>query len=162
MPQVTKIPCLILLALAFAAVAGGCRKPPGPTPEVTIGDRRWFVDVALTRADREAGLSGRGHIPDDVGMLFVFRRPEILEFCMRGCHVPIDIAFIDAKLRIVAIETMAVEPDRAGVKIYSSPAPALYALEVAGGTLTGAGIRVGDKVTFSAEIPPPAKADPRP
>jgi len=148
------------MALALPG-AGGCRKQQ-PTQRVTIGDRRWFVDVALTHAARQKGLSGRTHLPDDVGMLFVFRRPEILEFCMRDCHFPIDIAFIDENLRIVGIQTMQVAPDLGEGKIYSSPSAALYALEVSGGTFAAAGIRPGDKVIFSGEIPPPAKAEPRP
>jgi uncharacterized membrane protein (UPF0127 family) len=92
-------------------------------------------------------------------MLFIYPRPEVLEFCMRGCVVPLDIAFINSDLRVVRMHTMAVEPDRAGRVSYSSQHPVQYALEVAGGSLGRLGVRVGDRVTFSAEIPSPAKAE---
>ena len=125
-----------------------------------IGQWTWFVEVAATRQGRYQGLSGRGHLPDNAGMLFVYPRETVLRFCMRRCAVPIDIAFIDRDLRVVKIATMAVEPDRTGRRQYSSDAPAQYALEVAGGLFERRGIRPGDKVTLLGNIPPVTKAEP--
>ena len=151
----------LLIALALSAATPGCRRTPDAprAPHVEIRGHRWLVDVAMTAEDRYTGLSGRQHLPADVGMLFIYPRPEVLEFCMRGCLVPLDIAFIDSDLRVVRTHTMAVEPDRAGRVSYSSQRPAQYALEMAGGSLGRVGVRVGDRVRFSAEIPSPAKAE---
>ena len=44
---------------------------------------------------------------------------------------------------------MKVEADRAGSIAYSSYLPAMYALELAGGTIRREGIKVGDSVTIN-------------
>lgn len=90
-------------------------------------------------------------------MLFIYPRPRMLEFCMRGCRIPLDIAFIDADLRIVNICTMAVEPDLAGRVLYRSKKPARYALEVAAGAFQRVRVGAGDAVVLSGEFPEAVK-----
>ena len=155
---------LVLAAASLAVVVclvatAGCSRDRQP-PQVTIGSTTWTVELATTPAERYKGLSNRAHIGDNEGMLFIFPSPRRLEFCMRGCEVPLDIAFLDADRRIIKIATMAVEPDRVGRTPYYSDGPAVYALEVRGGLLAKAGAKVGDVVRFSGPIPPPAKAEP--
>ena len=66
---------------------------------------------------------------------------------MLDCRVPIDVAFISSRLRVVEIRTMPVETDPGDPKAtYSSRGPARFALEVAGGALERAGVKVGDRV----------------
>jgi len=148
----------ILVLVLLSSIFPGCRRN-SDAPRVRIGNRTWYVDIAGTREARYRGLAGRSKLADDVGMLFVYPRPKILGFCMRGCAHPIDVAFIDADLRIVKIHTMSVEFDRAGRRLYGSGRPAQYALEVAGGLFIRSGIRVGDRVALRGNILPPAKAE---
>jgi len=140
----------LLLAVAALlsplAAVSGCRKGPPPTPQVVINGRSWYVDLARTPQEQYTGLSGRGRLESGAGMLFIFDQPRELTFCMRGCDVPIDIAFVSADLRVVSVQTMAVEPDRAGRVPYPSGQPAQYALEVAAGELSAAGVKPGDLV----------------
>jgi len=143
-----------MIALFWPA---GCRKKSSPA-QVTIAGRTWTVELAATVEQRYLGLSGRDSLAEDAGMLFIYPGPRVLQFCMRGCAVPLDVAFIDSDLRVVKIHTMAVEPDRAGRVTYSSETPVQYALEVAGGVLAGAGVSVGDEVRFSSGVPEAAKA----
>lgn len=153
-----------LLCVLMPIVQAGCGEDSGQpkpaAPRVRIRQKTWFVDLAVTQEQRYVGLSGRSDIADDVGMLFVYPGPQVLEFCMRDCGVPIDIAFLDADRRVVRMHTMQVEPDRAGRVAYSSDAAAQYALEVAGGELARAGVQVGDTATLVGEMPPAAKAEP--
>ena len=157
---------LSALALGCLASAGGCsgQKPEAPPavspPRARINDHTWNVTVVSTRLARYRGLSGRSHLPDDEGMLFLFPREAPREFCMRGCLIPIDIAFLDSDLRIVRMYTMEVEADRRGTRGYPSVEPAQFALEVAGGALARAGARVGQKVELLGDLPDPAKAEP--
>jgi len=139
----------VALLLALLAAAGCDRNKE---TYVTINGHRWDVELATTPERRFLGMSGRDDVPAGTGMLFIFRDSQPREFVMRGCLVPLDIAFIDEGLRIVAVHTMAVEPDLAGRKKYRSGKPAMYALEVAAGALGQAGINVGDMVTFSPAI----------
>lgn len=148
----------VVLCLVLSA-ACGCRSTKPAAPQVTINDKSWFVSVAATAREQFEGLSGRSNLRDNEGMLFVYSSPQVLNFCMRSCSHPLDIAFIDADFRIVKIHTMQVEPDRLGRVNYSSEVPARFALEVAGGSLNRAGIKIGDKVFFSGDIPDATKAE---
>ena len=142
--------------LVMIPVASSCRKESA-TPRVTIKGRTWYVDLATTPQQQARGLSGRSRLGENVGMLFIYPRPQMLEFCMRGCRIPLDIAFIDADLRIVNICTMAVEPDLAGRVLYRSKKPAQYALEVTAGSFHRARIGAGDAVVLSGEFPKAVK-----
>jgi len=86
-------------------------------------------------------------------MLFIHERPQVLDYCMRGCVIPLDIAFIGSDLRIVATHSMSVEDGLTGRIRYSSRVPAKYALEVRAGALKLAGVKIGQKVTFFGDIP---------
>lgn len=143
---------LILILLLSAACSAGCRNKPD-RPTVTINGKTWTVELATTGGQQYRGLSFRESLADDVGMLFIYTEPSVLDFCMRDCLIPLDIAMIGADLRVIKIHAMRVEADRAGTKRYSSVRPAQLALEVAGGSLRRAGVRVGDKVTLSGDIP---------
>jgi uncharacterized membrane protein (UPF0127 family) len=80
-------------------------------------------------------------------MLFAFPSEQVTRFHMLACKIPLDVAFIGADLTIVEIRTMRVEPDPANPQVlYSSRFPALYALEVPGGTFERLGIKPGMKV----------------
>ena len=150
-----------LVILFFAAVLlfqiTGCdKKSKAPTPvpaSVTIKGKTWNVETASTDDQRNRGFGGWKYISEDQGMLFVFPYSDNRTFCMRDCYVPIDIAFIDSNMIIVNIHTMLVEADRAGVRIYRSDKPAQYVLEVQGGLFAKVGVKEGDKVTFSGDIP---------
>ena len=94
-------------------------------------------------------------------MLFAFSRAAPLVFVMRHCLVPIDVAFVGDAGRVVALHAMAVEPPQRGdetpfaydsrLRRYASEAPARFAVELAGGTLSRLGLRVGDALEFDRE-----------
>ena len=149
----------ILLGISLGVLLPtGCRKQSAP-PQVTIKDRTWTVELALTPDQLSRGLSGRTYLSENDGMLFVHAELKVAQYWMRDCLIPLDIAFITQDMRIATIYTMVVEDDLTELVLYPSRVPVLYALEVSAGSLARAGIEVGDKVTFSGDIPPPAKAD---
>jgi len=150
----------LALWVGLLAWQAGCRKAP-PRPTVTINGRTWSVEIAMTRRRRWQGLSGRTHLEPDEGMLFIYPSPQPLQYCMRNCLIPIDIAFIDSRFRVVSTYTMAVEPDLAGRVLYASGAPAQYALELPAGALAAAGVKPGDTVILQ-NTPDAAKAQPGP
>ena len=145
-------------ATLACVLLSACQESTRPTlPTVIINGRVWHVEIADTPAKRAAGLSGRSRLGPDRGMLFVFERPRVLEFVMRGCVIPLDIAFIDEDMRIIRTCTMHVERDQSNLTVYSSVSPALYALEVPAGTLACVDVKEGDPVTF-ANVPALAKS----
>jgi len=117
--------------------------------QVTIKDKTFTLELALTPMARYRGLSNRASVAADGGMLFVFRSPDVQQFVMRECLVPIDIAFVDAKGKVVATHAMQVEPydtPEGELKRYSSGKPAVMAVELQGGMLDKLGIKPGDTI----------------
>ena len=151
--------------VAAMMLTAGCDKPPSqpqPAAAVTICGQSWQVELATTAEQRYQGLSNRKDLLAGRGMLFTYPRPQILDFCMRQCLIPLDIAFIGPDMRVVKIHMMEVEPYGFDSRLYSSEVPAQYALEVPKGALAAAGVKVGDKVDFSSNMPSAAKAEPGP
>jgi hypothetical protein len=156
----------VLAAVSWGVTFVGCRgtgktgTSPGASdpPRVTINGRVWFVEPATTSDQRYRGLGGRQHLDPNGGMLFIYPKPRVLDFCMRGCLVPLDIAFIDADMRVVKTYTMSTEADLSGRAVYSSDVPVQYALEVAAGALAEAGVRPGDRAALQG-VPEAAKAE---
>jgi len=131
-----------------AGLSSSCRRGASGGPaRVRIGQNVWRVELATDLQTRTKGMSDRDEVPEGTGMLFVFSREEVVGFHMLDCRTPLDVAFISARRRILEIRTMTVEPDPANPKArYSSRYPVRYALEVAGGALGRAGVKIGDSV----------------
>lgn len=131
-----------------------------PTMTLTLGGREYTLELALNDKTRFKGLSGRTEIPEDRGLMFVFRREQSLQFVMRDCPAPIDIIYVDKSGRITAMHNMEVEPPRkddektnraafpgapewswtnekyeARLRKYPSRFGAIIAIELRGGTL---------------------------
>jgi hypothetical protein len=151
--------------VAAMMLTAGCEKPqsqPQPSATVTIRGQSWQVELATTADQRYQGFSDRKDLTAGRGMLFIYPQPQVLDFCMRFCLIPLDIAFIGPDMRVVRMCTMEVEPYGFDTKRYDSEVPAQYALEVPKGALAAAGVQVGDKVEFSSNMPSAAKAEPSP
>jgi uncharacterized membrane protein (UPF0127 family) len=133
---------------------------PAEVAFVRLGEETFTLELALDPATRHQGLSGRGAIPRNHGMLFVEARSAPLAMVMRDCSAPIDVAFLDPEGHVVAVHEMAVEPPRARdetpgayearLPLYESGEPALFAIETAGGRLREVGLAVGDRVPLDA------------
>ncbi|MBD3305883.1 hypothetical protein GF348_05855 [candidate division KSB3 bacterium] len=152
--------CLSLVC-SLTLIGLSCQdSPPTPPPaKVRINGTTWTVELAMTEAARYQGLSGRRELAPGRGMLFVYPQEKPLSFCMRGCEIPIDIAFLDRNLRVVNLYEMQIEPDRVGRTAYRSYVPVQFALEVGGGSLKQAGVRVGQQAEF-INVPPADQAEP--
>jgi uncharacterized membrane protein (UPF0127 family) len=127
------------------------------------------METALTPSKQFQGLSGRTDIPADGGMVFVFPRAEERYFVMRDCPVPIDIVFLDAKMRVTAWHEMQPETprteaekvlDQSGsnqgyelrLKRYHSKFPAQYVLEFKGGTVKGLNLKEGQVIELDPDL----------
>ena len=109
---------------------------------LTIKGKTIKVEVARTEREKEKGLMFREKLGRDEGMLFIYGEEETLSFWMKNTRIPLSIAFIDKKGKIVDIQDM--EPF--SLQTYVSSSPAKYALETNQGWFTRNGIHVGDSV----------------
>jgi uncharacterized membrane protein (UPF0127 family) len=160
-----RTPPLLAAAVALACslsdeLPASADAPLAHVVQVVVAGETFAVEVAADPKSRMRGLSGRRAIPRNGGMLFVLPRPDPLRMVMRDCPNPIDVAFVDAMGRVVAIHEMLPEPPRRPdespyryeqrLPEYASGVPVQFALETAGGRLAELKLQVGDRLHFSA------------
>ncbi|HWI45123.1 MAG TPA: DUF192 domain-containing protein [Rubrobacter sp.] len=102
------------------------------------------VEVADNVFERARGLMYRKALGVNRGMLFVYPEEQRLSFWMKNTLIPLSIAYIDSKRRIVDIQDMKPLDDEP--PSYVSADPAQYALEVNRGFFEERGVKVGDRV----------------
>ena len=119
------------------------------TAKVTItantGPHVFDVEVMSTPSERARGLMFRKSLPKDEGMLFDFGDATVIRMWMKNTYIPLDMLFMDASGRIVAITENAVPHS---TEIISSGVPARYVLEIIGGSAARLGINIGAQATF--------------
>ena len=145
-PSVGPVAALLLVALLLAG-CGGERASRYHRVEIDGEDFR--LELATTPSERYQGLSGREVIPEDGGMLFVFPYEAEQSFVMRNCPVPIDIIFLGPTGRVLATHAMRVEPPetRSNPSVYyRSGGRALFAIELAGGSLERLNVERGERI----------------
>ena len=106
-----------------------------------------LVEIADSPLERERGLMYRTALGEDRGMLFVFPDEQPLSFWMKNTEIPLSIAYIDSKGRIMDLLDMKPLDDEP--PHYTSSKPVQYALEVNQGFFEERGVKVGNH----AELP---------
>lgn len=123
------------------------------------------VEVARTKnsSDRAKGLSGIKKLRKNQGMLFEYEKSDYLAIWALETWVDLDVAFLDAEKRIIAIDLLPAtpelwnkeDPDFGALrqKARYSPLPSLYVLEMEGGWFKENDIHVGDRLSWGQESP---------
>lgn len=139
----------LLLAAWMASTATAAQSP---LPEITlsINGHRIVAEVASTDAERSRGLMYRRMLPENRGMLFVFREPALHGMWMVNTYIPLSVAFLDANGVILNIEDMQPHTRDAHV----AKRPAKYALEMNQGWFRKRGIKPGDRLLGLEQAPP--------
>ncbi len=114
-----------------------------------IGDTRIQLQIADTDAQRELGLSGRGALPADTGMLFVFDENGMYSFWMKDMKFSLDMIWISATSSIVTI-AKSVSPETFP-QTFISVSPARYILEVPAGFSDSQHVQVGQTVKINVK-----------
>lgn len=134
-------------ALAAAICAAMMLASAGATAqfgriELSAGMHRIDAEVATDLRSRALGLMNRREMAPQRGMLFAF--PEAAGHCMwmKNTLLPLSVAFLDEKGRIINIEDMAPETEDS----HCAAAPAYYALEMNQGWFRHRGIKAGDQI----------------
>ena len=130
--------------------------PDMSQPQVAIGDSTWYVELAVTPAERSQGLSGREKLPEASGMLFVFEGDQHLAFWMPDMNFPLDMVWIDSTCQVVDVTLNAPVPlpgqSLSDLSRFSPSVPSKYVLEINAGEFHDMGISVGDSVRFGGAI----------
>ena len=91
-------------------------------------DMTLTVEVAGTRQGRVRGLSGRKSLPPQQGLLFDYMRAGRHGIWMKDMFFPIDIIWLDERMRVVDIKRHALPESYP--EIFFPKQPAHYVLEV--------------------------------
>lgn len=127
----------LLLALSLA-----CGGSHGPTVPLTVGGHVIRAELAINDAERARGLMYRESMPDDHGMLFVYKNDAIRSFWMRNTTLPLTIAYADKQGTIVRIADLTPLKEEGVSSLY----PARYALEMNRGWFDRNGVKKGDRI----------------
>lgn len=152
-----------LAALSVALPAGARDAAPdaGPLLELASFPRAALTIRSATRSDghvfrvwiadtpprQSQGLMYVRDLPADEGMLFFDRQNRVWAMWMKNTFIPLDMLFIDARGRVVAIFERTVPQS---LQSLSHPQPVKAVLELRGGETARRGIRVGDQVDHPA------------
>lgn len=146
---------IALAAVLLAAVAGTAVAAAGlDRGTATLSPRAGSavavrVEIARTRTERQRGLMYRRSLPARAGMVFAYPNDVRGGFWMKNTLIPLDIAFYDARGKILRILTM--QPCRADpCRIYEPNVSYRSALEVNAGSFRRWKVKAGDRITIRA------------
>jgi uncharacterized protein len=116
---------LLWMALAFVALQT-CAQATEKPIALAIGGHVVNVEVVATAEGRERGLMFREKLGENDGMLFVFDQVGYHGMWMKNTLIPLSVAFIDDKGKILNIEEMLPHSEIT----HRAAGPVRYALEM--------------------------------
>jgi uncharacterized membrane protein (UPF0127 family) len=116
---------------------------------LSVNGHKLTAEVAYTDPTRTQGLMYRRMLPENRGMLFVFRDTAHHAMWMMNTYVPLSVAFLDPKGVIINIEDM--EPQTQDT--HPALKPAKYALEMNKGWFARRGIKPGARLEGIGKAP---------
>jgi uncharacterized protein len=138
---------IILLAFAVFVLLQLHNTPSLPTTTLTIDNHSFTAEIATTSAQQQQGLSGRGSLPQNQGMLFIFKAPARYPFWMKDMKFPLDMVFINNNKIVDIIQNIpAPKNGETNLPIYTPSAPDDQTLEINAGLSKSYGFKKGDSV----------------
>jgi len=111
--------------------------------QTKAGQMHMDVDVASSRAELSRGLMFRRSMPENYGMLFDYKRPQVVTMWMKNTFIPLDMVFLDTDGIVVHLVERTVP---LSTKTISSNVPVRAVLEINAGISNRIGLRRGDRV----------------
>ena len=140
----------VLLALSLIVpMQAWAQQPQLPLLELFAGMHRIEAEVAATPESRQTGMMLRTTMAPQRGMLFVFSETGNQCMWMRNALLPLSVAFLDEKGRIINVEDMQPKTDAN----HCSARPARYALEMNLGWFRSRGLGAGFSITGIEKAP---------
>ena len=140
---------ILMVVMTLGCLETASAQAPISGAELKIDELRIKVEVAATDSERSLGLMYRNSLESDRGMVFVFQEPLRMCMWMKNTLIPLSVAFIDNKGRIINIEDMTPQSEEERC----SRKPARYALEMNQGWFQRHAIGVGDMIDGLLSLP---------
>jgi uncharacterized membrane protein (UPF0127 family) len=147
----TKIVLLLVVGVLLIPLPLAAQKPVEFDRDVlsieTKSGEIFDFDVELAESDEQKsrGLMYRREMGEREGMLFLYRRDQVVTMWMANTFLPLDMLFIERNGRIARIQANTVPQSR---EVISSRKRVRAVLELNAGTARSLGISVGDKVLY--------------
>jgi len=114
-------------------------------------DKQIIAELALTPEQWERGLMYRKEIPENYGMLFVFKEEINHFFWMKNTYISLDILWLDHNKEVIHIVENCEPCFKKICPTYGGKVKAKYVLELKAGAITENNIEVGDEIFFIIE-----------
>jgi len=115
---------------------------------VELKGQQFSVEIADTREKQALGLMYRDSLPEDHGMLFIFRNDAPRNFWMKNTRIPLDIMYFSSRLELVSVAKNARPCRVERCPVYPSEGPARYVLELNAGMASRLGLVAGDSMVL--------------
>ena len=144
---------LLLVALPPARAQEAPLEDLGKFPKAELAIRsgaathRFHIWVADTPAHEEQGLMFVRELPADEGMVFVEPQSKVWAMWMRNTFIGLDMLWVAEDGRVLKIAEHARPHDETTLEY---PAPAKAVIELADGTASKLGLKVGDHAQWQA------------
>lgn len=122
-----------------------------PVMELTAGMHRIEAEVVNSQETRMRGLMMRQSMPMHRGMLFVFDESARHCMWMKNTLLPLSVAFLDERGRIINVEEMQPQTEDS----HCAAKPARYALEMNATWFKKRGLGPGAALAGIERAPPP-------
>ncbi len=159
MVNLLSIALLIFVGATNTVAAAASKATTAPSPQTTlprttlsIGEHVLDVELATDESSREKGLMEKTSLDFNQGMLFVFPRAKQVHFWMKGTALPLSVAYINDKGRIIELHDLKPFNEH---PVSSSSLNIIYVLEVRRGWFLENQVLAGDLVSG---LPSPALA----
>ncbi|MES2530600.1 MAG: DUF192 domain-containing protein [Pseudomonadota bacterium] len=137
--------CVVVVAVLHPfGIAWSQEQPQMDLQRVRISAGLYQIDaqVAVSPAEQQTGLMYRQEMPQQEGMLFVFRQPSTQCFWMKNTLLPLTAAFVADDGRIVNLVDMKPQT----LDSHCSEEPVRYVLEMNQGWFAKKNIHKGFKL----------------
>jgi len=128
------IPFLLIFFMHFLGATGW--------KVIIFKNQMLICEIADTPAARQQGLMYRDSLPENYGMIFIFKVPQLLQFWMKNTFIPLSVAFIDLNKRIINIVKMAP----LSTTLHTSEKKAIMAIETLQNWYQNNKIKKGDTI----------------
>jgi len=110
---------------------------------------RFDVWIAVTSRQHSRGLMHVRDLPENTGMLFVYRDPGRRAMWMKNTYIPLDMLFIrrDGK-----VSSLVTNTEPLSLRSISSIEPVTFVLELNAGTATRLQIGVDSQVSWDSTL----------
>lgn len=138
---------LVLASLVLCSSAAQAK-----VPIAEIGNNKIKLEVAQTKEQIERGLMFRTSLPEDHGMIFLFRPARPVRFWMFNCNISLDMLFIrNSKIVKISHEVppcKSKNPQECPLYPVDGEIEASEVLELSSGYCERHGVKEGDTIKF--------------